>query len=277
VIGPAGRVVARWHFADDQQPGADASPIAYVLRGEAPCAVLRTGRPTDVSHIVNEGGWYATVDGRQIPAEISLSNAGVPGDWRHVLVNGRGKAAVDRDRSRLVLDGAPGTRAVFQLSLPPEQPAVATLETSDHAVRVCQIAVPAFRATGALDTGPAADAHFGVGWHTAEDAGAKHFRWSRRSSSLRWRMDAASAVRFILPLRAANADGATLRAAVNGVEIGSCVLPKGGWTDCRLSAPEPHTRPGINELVLTSDTIAPPRDADPRELAFEMQAGRVRR
>jgi hypothetical protein len=276
VINPAGRVVARWHFSDQQQPGAAASPIAFELRGEMPCAVLRTGQAVDVSPIVNEGGWYATIDGRQVPAEITLEGAGSPASWRHVLINGRGKAAIDPDRSRLLLGGAPGTRAVFQLSVAPNQPVRATLESSDHAVRVCQVAVPAIRATGALETGPAFDAHYGVGWHSPEDAGAQRFRWSARSSSLRWRMDSPSAMRFTLPLRAAHPDGATLRASINGADIGTCTLPKGVWTECRLNVDAAQTRNGINELMLTSDTIAPPRDGDPRELAFELQPARVR-
>jgi hypothetical protein len=277
VINPSGRVVARWHFSDEHEPGADAPPIAFVLRGDSPCAVLRTGQAVDVSHIVSEGGWYATIDGRQIPAAISIAGGGAAADWRHLLVNGRGKADVDAEHSRLLLDGAPGTRAVFQLSLPANQPPVhATLESSDHAVRVCKIPVPALRPTGALETGPASDAHFGVGWHSAEDAGTQHFRWSRRTSTLRWRMDSPSPMRFLLPLRAAHAEGATIRAAINGVDVGTCVLPKGSWSECRLGAAADQTRSGINELTLTSDTLAPGREGDRRELAFVMQSGRVR-
>jgi hypothetical protein len=150
------------------------------------------------------------------------------------------------------------------------------LETSDHAVRVCQIPVPALSPTGAFETGPASDAHFGVGWHSAEDAGTQHFRWSRRTSTLRWRMDAAAAIRFILPLRAAHADGATIRASINGADVGSCALPKGAWTECRIEVDAARTRSGINDLTLTSDTIAAGREGDVRELAFVMQAGRVR-
>jgi hypothetical protein len=277
VINPAGRVVARWHFTDDQLPGAAAAPVAFVLRGETPCAVLRTGQPVDVSPIVNEGGWYATIDGRQVPAEITIAGGGSPADWRHQLMNGRGKAAIDHDRARLLLDGAPGTRAAFLWSLPPNQTGVtATLETGNHAVKVCQMQVPSLRPGGAFDAGPASDAHFGVGWHSAEDAGAQRFRWSRRSSTLHWRLASPSAMRFILPLRAASPDGATLRASINGAEVGTCALPKGVWTECRLTIAAAHTRSGINALTLSSDTIAPARDGDPRELAFELQAARVR-
>jgi len=276
VIGPTGRIAGRWAFRTDEQPGAKASPIAHVLRGETPCAVLRTGQPVDITRVAASGAMFATIDGRQTPADVSVSG-GSPADWRLRLSNGRGKTAIDAAHGRLRLDGAPGTRAVFEFLLPPDQPAVtATLESSDHAVRVCGIEVPPLPATGALDVGPAADAHFSTGWHFAEDAGTQNYRWSRRTSSLRWTMQGPSPMRFILPLRAAHADGATVRAMLNGAEIGTCVLPKGAWSECRLDVPATHTRTGVNDLVLTSDTIAPGRDGDPRELAFVMQSGRVR-
>jgi hypothetical protein len=193
------------------------------------------------------------------------------------LANGRGKVSIDRARGRLLLDGAPGTRAVFQSSLPPGLTAVhATLESSDHAVRVCRQPIPSLPSTGALDIGPANDASFSTGWHAAEDAGTQRYRWSRLASTVRWRMAAAAELRFILPLRAAHANGATIRASLNGIELSSCALPAGAWTECRIDAPASATRPGVNDLRLTSDTVAPDRPGDPRELAFEMQDGRVR-
>ena len=276
-IRPTGRLIGKWEFSPDENPGIQLPPRAFVLRGETPCEVLRTDQAVAVSHIVEEGGWYATIDGRQIPAEISIEGGGTSVDWRHQLANGRGKAAIDHDRSRLLLDGAPGTRAVFRFSLASNQPSVlATLDSSDHAVRVCQIRVPQLPPTGALETGPASDAHFGVGWHSAEDAGTQHFRWSARTSTMQWRMESAAAMRFILPLRAAHADGATIRASINGAEVSTCTLPKGAWTECRIDVDAARTRAGINQLTLSSDTSAPGRDGDARELAFVMQAGRVR-
>jgi hypothetical protein len=276
-ISPNGRVIGRWTAAPGEDPGVRVPPLAFVLRGEAPCEVLRTGERVAVSNILQHGGWYATVDGRQIPAEISLTDAGSPSDWRLRLTNGRGKASIDQARGRLVLDGAPGTRAVFQFSLPPGLTAVhATLESNDHAVRVCRQPIPSLPSTGALDIGPANDSFFSTGWHFAEDAGTRHFRWSRRTSTVRWRMDAPAELRFILPLRAAHAHGATLRASLNGVELTSCALPAGAWIDCRVEAPASATRAGVNDLRLSSDTVAPDRPGDPRELAFVMQDGRVR-
>jgi hypothetical protein len=278
VINPYGsRVIARWYFKDEQQPGAVASPIAFELRGEVPCEVLRPGQRADVSNVIRDGGWYATIDGRQIPAEITLDGAGSPADWRLRLTNGRGKASIDSGRARLVLEGAPGTRAVFQFSLEPGLNAVhATLESNDHAVRVCQQPVRSLPSTGALDIGPANDSFFSTGWHFAEDAGTQQFRWSRQTSTLRWRMAAPAEMRFILPLRAAHANGATIRASLNGVELSSCALPAGAWTECRIDVPASAARSGLNDLRLTSDTVAPDRPGDPRELAFVMQDGRVR-
>ena len=276
-IRPNGRLIGKWEFTPDEEAGIVLPPRAFVFRDELPCDVLRTGQPADVSRIVAEGGWLATIDGRPIPATIAIEGGGTPADWRHRLNNGRGKAAIDVQGSRLLLDGAPGTRAVFQFSLAPNLPSVrATLESSDHAVRVCQIAVPHLEATGAFEAGPMSDAHFGVGWHSAEDAGTQHFRWSRRTSTMRWRMESAAQMRFILPLRAAHADGATIRASINGADAGTCALPKGAWTECRIEIDASRTRSGVNELTLTSDTIAPGREGDLRELAFVMQAGRVR-
>jgi hypothetical protein len=106
----------------------------------------------------------------------------------------------------------------------------------------------------------------------------QRFRWSERSSSLLWRMDKPSNFRMILHLRAANAGGATIQPSINGVALPSCALPAGRWTDCTFALPESSTRSGINELSLHADTMSPSADrpGDARELAFVMQASRVR-
>ena len=99
---------------------------------------------------------------------------------------------------------------------------MAVLESSDHAVRVCQAQVSRLPASGALDVGPNQDDRFDAGWHRAErnEHGIKNdYRWSARSSSLLWRMAQPADVRFTLPLRAAmQEDGATIRATLNGAE-----------------------------------------------------------
>ena len=277
-IRPTGRLAGHWEVALDEEPAIPLPPVAYVLRSELPCDVLRTGQRVDVSRILADGGWYATVDGRQTNVEIAIEGAGSASGWRHFLSNGRGNADVDPAGSRLIIDGAPGTRAAARFSMAPNQPAVvATLLSGDHAVRVCQAPVPPLPATGAFEIGPTVDGRFGPGWHLAEDAGTQQFRWSQRSSTLQWRLPSASEVRFILRLRAAHPAGATVRATMNGGEVASCKLPPGMWVDCRVSVTSAQTREGLNELTLTSDTVgAADQQRDPRELAFEMQTGRVR-
>jgi len=278
VIGPSGRIEANWSYAATEAFAAAAPPAAWVYRGERPCTVLRLGQPTDVSSVLADGGWFATLDGSG-RATITLDGAGLPDRWRHAMWNGRGTAVVDASVSRLGLDAARGTRAVFGLSMPrPVSPVSAVLESGDvTAAVVCQRAIPAWPATGALEVGAAADPHFGGGWHAAEQAGPQRYRWSARQSTLRWRMSRASDLRFVFRVRAANAGGGTLRASVDGAEVASCALPAGHWTDCLVAVPSVTTRDGLNELVLTSDTsAAADRATDARELAFVMQAGRVR-
>jgi len=276
-ISPEGRVRGRWLFTADEEPGVQLPPAAFVYRREVPCAVLRTGQPVDVSRVLAEGGWYATVEGAG-GVEISIDGDSLPARWRARVANGRGEVSVDADPRRLRLEGRPGTRAVFHLSVPvPEGAVVATLETSDHAVRVCQAPAPALPATGAIDTGPDAEGLFGAGWHTPEDAGTQHYRWSQQTSTLTWTMAEPAEVRFLLRMRAAHADGATVTAAWNGVPGASCLLPPGVWAECPFAAPASATRAGLNQLTLTSDTMAASdRATDARELAFVLQPSRVR-
>jgi len=276
---PAGLPVGQWAFSVDEKPGVQLPPSPYVLRGESPCVVLRPGERTPVGDVLAEGGWWATVEGKG-PATIALAGGQSPAMWRHRVASGRGEASIDAERSRLILEAVPGTRSVFRLSMPPPatQPA-ATLEPGDiSAVRVCRASIPSLPSSGALEVGAEHDDWFGAGWHLGERSGPGRFRWSERSSSLLWRMAKPESVRMILRLRAANANGATIQASINGAALSSCALPAGAWTDCKLALPAASLRPGINELSLAADTISPPADRpeDARELAFEIQASRVR-
>ena len=278
VISPSGRVVGNWTFAQNESPGAQTPPVAFVRRGERPCAVLRLGQRTDVSTVLADGGWLATLDGSG-KAAITLAGSGPVESWRHVLWNGRGQASIDPGKSRVLVEGVPGTRPVFRLSMArPAGMATATLESGDvTAMRVCQATIPEWPPTGALDISAGVDLRFGEGWHAAEQAGEQRFRWSARTSTMRWRQSRPSDVRFLLRVRAAHADGAVVRASINGTPTGECSLAPGQWSDCRLTASAAHTLEGVNELVLTSDTVAPAdRASDSRELAFVMQPGRVR-
>ena len=241
--------------------------------------MLRPGERTEVGEVLADGGWWATTEGKGSGA-IALDTDQPPASWRHRVANGRGDASIDAEHSRVFFEAVPGTRSVFRLSMPPSaKPSSATLESNGvTAVRVCRATVPSLPPTGAFEVGPDQDGWFGAGWHLGERGGTQRFRWSRRSSTLVWRMDKAMHTRMTLRMRAANAKGTTIQAAINGTALPACALPAGAWTDCRFDLPETSIRSGINELSLTADTISPSADrpGDARELAFEMQAGRVR-
>ena len=276
---PARQLIGRWAFSVDERPGVQLPPSPYVLRGESPCAVLRPGERTAVGDVLTDGGWWATVEGNG-QATIALATDQSPAMWRHRVASGRGEASIDTERARLILAAVPGTRSIFRLSMPPPATTpAATLEPGGiSAVRVCRASIPSLPPTGALEVGAEHDDWFGVGWHLGERNGTERFRWSERSSSVSWRMEKPGSVRMILRLRAANAKGATIRASVNGAAPASCALPAGAWTDCKFALPETSMRPGINVLSLNADTMSPSSDrpGDARELAFEMQASRVR-
>jgi hypothetical protein len=276
---PEGHVAGRWAFAIDEPPGMELPPTPYVLRREVTCETLRLGQPTDVTGVLADGAWLATLDGFG-KAEIAIETAAPPSEWRHYLSHGRGDGAIEVNGGRLLLDATRGTRPVFRFRLPPQPArAVATLYSGDvSSARVCPDAVPALPPTGALEAAGEGDGLFGAGWHLGERAATQRFRWSQRSSMLTWRMAAPASVRMLLRLRAANAKGATIQASVNGTAVASCALTAGEWTDCRLDLPASAVHTGINQLMLTSDTVSPTADrpGDPRELAFVLQASRIR-
>jgi hypothetical protein len=277
-FSPVGQLIGQWAFALDDKPGVQLPPTPCVLRGEAPCRVLLPGVRTDVADVLADGGWWATVEGKG-QASIAIATAHPPTTWRHRVWSGRGTASIDPEGSRVILEAVPGTRSVFRLSMPPAATPAATLGPGDiTAVRVCRDSIPALPASGGLDIGPEHDAWFGSGWHSAERGGTQRFRWSERASTLAWRMEKAAPVRVLLRLRAANANGATIQAAINGTALPSCTLRGGAWTDCKFEWPDPATKAGINQLTLKADTVSPSADrpGDARELSFVMQASRVR-
>jgi hypothetical protein len=276
-FNPAGQLIGQWAFSLDERPGVQLPPSPYVLRGERPCEVLRPGQRTEVTRILGDGGWWATAEGTG-KAAIKIETSEAPATWRHYLSHGRGEGSVDATGSRLLLDPTRGTRPIFRFLLAPTvSPTFATLEPSDiTAVRVCEAERPAMPATGTLRAED--DSWFGAGWHLGERGGTQRFRWSERTSTLTWKMEKAAPVRMLLHLRPAHRDGATIQATINGTPLASCAVPAGAWTDCRFEIPEAAARTGINQLILRGDTVSPPaeRPGDPRELAFVMQASRVR-
>jgi hypothetical protein len=276
-FSPDGRLIGQWAFAVDETPGVQLPPTPFMLRGEKTCQVLRPSERTDVSAILADGSWWATVEGTG-KTPITIETEAPPATWRHRVSNGRGEATIEG--SRLMLDPTRGTRSVFRFTMPPAPArAFATLEGgAGTAVRVCPSAIPALPATGAFEVGPDHDGWFGAGWHLGERGGTQRFRWSPRASSLMWRMERPAPIRMLLRVRPANAKGATLQASMNGLSLSSCTLPAGAWTECRLEIPEAASRSGINQLTLTADTVSPSADrpGDARELSFVMQASRVR-
>ncbi|HEX8031539.1 MAG TPA: DUF2723 domain-containing protein [Vicinamibacterales bacterium] len=277
-FSPAGALLGSWGFSLDETPGVQPPPTPFVLRGEVPCEVLRPGQRTDVTGILSDGGWLATVEGKG-RASIALDTTVPPSEWKHRVSNGRGEASIESQGSRLILDPVPTTRSIFRFTMIPGQAAKATLEPGDvAAVRVCQSAIPPLPATGSLEVTADRDAWFGPGWHLGERGGTQRFRWSQRESSLVWRMEKPAPVRMLLHLRPASGKGATIQAALNGKALPACTLPAGAWTDCRIDIPEASLRAGINQLTLTADTVSPSADrpGDVRELAFAMQVSRVR-
>ena len=130
--------------------------------------------------------------------------------------------------------------------------------------------------TGSLGVGPSENRRFASGWHDAERPGLLWFRWSEKTSTLVLPLQTRSAARLLLRLRAAHAGGATIRVAANGRESGTCALPGGQWTDCRIDIPEGALQPGVNRVTLVADTAGTPGPGDPRELAFAMQEWSIR-
>jgi hypothetical protein len=275
---PDGKLLGQWTFEIDETPGVQLPPTPFVLRGDRACEVLRPGQPLEVTKILADGIWLATADGTGT-GRINIETTAPPNQWRHRLSAGRGEASIEG--TQLVLTPARATRPVFRFSMPPAPDRViATLEGGGDitAVRVCEAEVQPLPASGALEITADRDSWFGAGWHMAERGGTQRFRWSQRSSVMMWRMDRQAPVRLLLRMRAASANGATVHAAINSTPVGSCALPPGAWTDCRFEIGSAMTQPGINQLTMTADSIAPAADrpGDPRELSFVIQASRVR-
>jgi hypothetical protein len=276
---PDGKLLGQWAFAIGETPRVQLPPAPFVLRGEAPCQVLRPGTQADIAAILADGRSWATVEGIG-KTTITLDTDAPVSSWRLGRSSGRGEAAIDAPKSQLILEPIRGTRAVFKLSMPPSPSRVlATLEPGDAtAVRLCQSSIPQLPPSGALEVGAEHDGWFGEGWHLGERGGMQRFRWSPRASTLTWRMERPAPIRMLLRVRPASKDGATLQLSANGTPLSSCTLKSGEWTECRVDLPESSTKAGVNQLALNGDTVSPSADrpGDARELSFVMQASRVR-
>jgi hypothetical protein len=138
---------------------------------------------------------------------------------------------------------------------------------------------PALPASGELDVSGVNDSLFGEGWFPAERSGTQRFRWATETSVLRLPLADSTPLQLVLHLRAANRSGTTVSASMGAHSVGSCMLPGGPWSDCRIDVPSQALHRGINELTLTTDSVIAPEDrgSDPRELALAMQTSRWRR
>ena len=98
-FSPAGQLLGQWAFAIDETPGVQLPPTPYVLRGEAPCQVVRPGQPVDVAAILADGRAWATVEGTG-KAVITVDTDAPASSWRLGRSSGRGEAAIDARRGR---------------------------------------------------------------------------------------------------------------------------------------------------------------------------------
>ena len=277
---PARQLIGQWAFSLDEKPGVQLPPTPYVLRGESPCAVLRPGERTAVGEVLADGGWWATVEGKG-RATIALATDQSPATWRHRVAGGRGEASIDAQGSRLILEAVPGTRSIFRLSMPPSaaMPA-ATLEPGDiNAVRVCRASIPSLPPTGALEVDAGHDDWFGARLAS---------RRARRHAALPLVRAIVVAVVADGEARERQNDSSTARgerrtarpsrrrSTASRFPPARCRQARGPTAS--LALPETSMRSGINELSLNADTMSPSADrpGDARELAFVMQASRVR-
>jgi hypothetical protein len=272
----------RWRLSDREPLEVPTVPAVFVYAREIPCVTLPAGEDVDLSGILRDGALLGTLehDGEAI-IDVRVESGDTARLWARAI-QGRGRVAIeaiDTNTHRLLVQRRRRDREVFTLTI--DSPATGTtarLKPNGEfsAVRVCQALPPWLPETGSLGVGPSENRRFAAGWHDAERPGLLWFRWSEKTSTLVLPLQTRSAVRLLLRLRAAHAGGANIRVAANGRESGTCALPAGKWTDCRIDIPESALHPGVNRVTLVSDTAGPPAPGDPRELGFAMQEWNVR-
>ena len=233
-FSPAGQLIGQWAFSLDEKPGVQLPPTPYVLRGESPCQVLRPGQPTDVGDVLADGGWWATVEGKGTATiAIDTGGAGVnvaASSCRTAAAT----ASIDVDRSR-VITIEPQCRARDRCSgcrchrPPPRQPRRSSRATSPRCASVAprfRRCRPRARSKSAPNT-MAGSARAGTSASAAARSDSAG-RSAHRSLSGEWRQPRR--VRMLLRLRAANANGATIQASINGARA-AVVRAAGGRVD----------------------------------------------
>ena len=181
---PAGHLIGQWAFSLDEKPGVQLPPTPYVLRGEAPCQVLRPGERTVVGECspMADGGPRSKEQARPRSRSTPSAAGGVAASG----VERPREASIDAERSRVILRADAGHATVFRLSMPPApRRRVRHARPSDiTAVRVCRARFRSCRRTARSKSAPRHDAWFGAGWHLGERGGTQRFRWSRAKSTL---------------------------------------------------------------------------------------------
>jgi hypothetical protein len=286
-IAADGQVTRRLHFAPDSTLTLPLVPPVFTFEREVPCVSLPAGRAVNVSQFGAGGGWLTTMNqaGRSI-VELHFSeppSRAVQGR----LLDGRGAISVNHagGRAMVTLERQGVSRPVFAVVLP-ESSGVMTATLHERGavdeLRACAATPRAILrpggSSGTIEVGMDVNDNFGAGWHDAERAGAQAFRWAERISTLLFPLDQSASLDFQLILRPASAEGATISASIGNMPAETCVLPAGRWSECRFRIPAEATRAGVNQLTLTSSTVAAPntQTGDPRELAFAITGGAVR-
>lgn len=280
-VSPEGVLGQRWEFSDREPLGVPPPQAVFVFSGEIPCVILPAGEVVDISGLLRDGGLIGGLehDG-EAAVTVQVTAGGGARLWPRTI-QGRGRTAlqsIDQDTRRLLVQRLRRDRQVFALTIDSPATVTARLEPGGEfsALRVCHASPPWLPERGSLGVGPSENRRFASGWHDAERPGLLWLRWSQKTSTLVLPLQTPSAARLRLRLRAAHAGGATLRVAVNGQQSGTCALPGGQWTDCRIDIPERQLHAGVNRVTLASDTAVTPGPGDPRELAFVMQQSLIR-
>ena len=219
---PKGQLIGQWAFSVDESLACSFRQrrTCFAARRRVRCCVLANApRSADV---LADGGWWATVEGtgagdsRNRHESTRFDLAAPRGEWpRRGIHRYR---TIARDPLRCARH-ALGLQAVDATVGDGDSNARAERH---HAVRVCRASIPSLPPTGALEVDAGHDDWFGAGWHLGERGGRQRFRWSQRTVVAVMADGEARGVRMILRMRAANADGATIQASINGAALPSC-------------------------------------------------------
>ena len=235
-VSPDGVLGQRWRLSDREPLDVPTVPAVFVYSGEIPCVMLPAGEAVDLSGILRDGALLGTLehDG-EAAIDVRVETSDAARLWPRTI-QGRGRTrieAINTDTHRLLVERRRRDRQVFTLTIDsPATGVTARLRPGGEfsAIRVCQALPPWLPETGSLGVGPSENRRFASGWHDPERPGLLWFRWSEKTSTLVLPLQARSAARLLLRLRAAHAGGANIRVAANGRDRGTCALAGGNGT-----------------------------------------------